>query len=77
MSVRRRTWTTDAGAEKSAWVADYVDVKGVRRRKSFQRKKDAEAFAAKAAVEVREGVHVADRDTVTVREAGNTNGYLF
>lgn len=61
---------TDAGAEKSAWVADYVDVKGVRRRKSFQRKKAAEAFAAKAAVEVREGVHVADRDTVTVAEAG-------
>ena len=51
-------------------MADYVDVKGVRRRKSFQRKKEAEAFAAKAAVEVREGVHVADRDTVTVKEAG-------
>ena len=47
-----------------------MDVKGVRRRKSFQRKKEAEAFAAKAAVEVREGVHVADRDTVTVQKAG-------
>ena len=46
MSVRKRTWTTGKGIEKSAWVADYVDTKGVRRLKSFKLKKDADAFAA-------------------------------
>lgn len=71
MSVRRRTWTTDAGAEKSAWVVDYVDAKGKRRLKSFKLKKDADAFAATAHVEVREGVHVAERDTCTVKQAGD------
>ncbi|MEF2071919.1 tyrosine-type recombinase/integrase [Consotaella aegiceratis] len=69
MSVRRRTWTTK-GVEKTAWVADYVDAAGKRRLKTFQRKKEADAFAATANVEVREGVHVADSATITVKEAG-------
>lgn len=69
MSVRKRTWTTGKGAEKSAWVVDYVDAKGARRLKSFKLKKEADAFSSTAAVEVREGVHVADRETVTVKEA--------
>lgn len=70
MSVRKRTWVSGKGAEKTAWVVDYVDTKGVRRLKTFQLKKAADAFAATASVEVREGVHVADRETVTVKEAG-------
>lgn len=70
MSVRKRMWTTGKGVEKSAWVVDYVDTKGKRRLKSFKLKKDADQFAATASVEVREGVHVADRDTVTVTKAG-------
>lgn len=69
MSVRKRTWTTDKGQEKSAWVVDYVDTKGKRRLKTFTKKKEADAFAATASVEVREGTHVADRDTVTVGKA--------
>ncbi|AGA07732.1 site-specific integrase [Sinorhizobium meliloti] len=70
MSVRKRKWTTMKGVEKEAWVADYVDNKGVRRRKAFAKKKDADAFAIKAGSEVQEGVHVADRDSVTVKKAG-------
>lgn len=70
MSVRKRSWTTPKGIEKSAWVVDYVDTKGKRRLKTFKLKKEADAFASKADVEVREGTHVADRDTVTVKKAG-------
>ncbi|WP_085033905.1 tyrosine-type recombinase/integrase [Ensifer aridi] len=70
MSVRKRTWTTPKGVEKSAWVVDYVDTAGKRRLKTFAKKKEADQFAATASVEVREGVHVADRETVTVKEAG-------
>ncbi len=69
MSVRKRTWTTPKGVEKSAWVVDYTDTKGKRRLKTFAKKKEADAFAATASVEVRDGVHVADRDTVTVKKA--------
>jgi len=70
MSIRKRQWTTGKGEERTAWVVDYVDTKGTRRLKTFAKKKDADQFAATAKVEVREGVHVADRDTVTVEAAG-------
>ncbi|MGV1941765.1 tyrosine-type recombinase/integrase [Agrobacterium sp. 22-211-1] len=70
MSVRKREWTTPKGEKKSAWVADYVDTTGKRRLKTFRLKKEADAFATTASVEVREGVHVADKATVTVAEAG-------
>jgi len=70
MSIRKRTWTTGKGVEKTAWVCDYVDAKGVRRLKTFAKKKDADAFEATAKVEVREGVHVADSDSATVEASG-------
>lgn len=69
MSIRKRTWISK-GEERSAWVVDYTDTKGKRRLKTFTKKKDADQFAATAKVEVREGTHVADRDTVTVAQAG-------
>lgn len=69
MSVRKREWTTRRGEAKSAWVVDYIDAKGKRRLKTFSKKKDADQFAAKASVEVREGVHVPDSASATVEEA--------
>ncbi len=69
MSVRKREWTTPKGEKKSAWVVDYTDTGGARRLKTFRLKKEADAFAATAAVEVREGTHVADRETITVDAA--------
>lgn len=69
MSVRKREWTTAKGEVKTSWVVDYVDTKGTRRLKTFAKKKEADAFSASAYVEVREGTHVADRETVTVAAA--------
>lgn len=69
MSVRKRTWTTK-GIEKAGWQADYLDGDGKRRRKMFERKKDADAFLAAAKVEVRVGLHVPDSESITIKEAG-------
>jgi integrase len=66
MSVRKRK-----GAFKKPWQVDYKDGQGKRRSKQFATKKEADTFASTAAVEVREGIHVADRATCTVAEAGN------
>lgn len=71
MSVRRREWTTPKGEQKSSWVVDYADTGGKRRLKTFTRKKEADQFAATAAVEVRAGTHVADSASVTVEKAGS------
>jgi hypothetical protein len=43
---------------------------GNRRLKTFPRKKEADAFAATARVEVGHGIHVPDRASVTVKQAG-------
>src|ERR1700675_5048287 len=71
MSVRKRTWKTAAGEERHAWLCDYTGQSGKRHVKTFARKKDADAFIAKAKVEVREGVHTADSDSVTIRDAAD------
>ncbi|ASY70301.1 hypothetical protein SF83666_c28940 [Sinorhizobium fredii CCBAU 83666] len=69
MSVRKRTWTGH-GVQKEAWIVTYFDTKGVKRQKTFARKRDADSFASKTHMEVQEGVHIADRDSITVKEAG-------
>lgn len=71
MSIRKRTWTNAKGEEKTAWVVDYVDTKGTRRLKTFDKKKDADTFSSTAKVEVRDGTHVADSASATVKEAGD------
>jgi integrase len=70
MSVRKRIWKTSEGAEKEAWVVDYVDQAGKRRLKTFTKKKAADNYAATANVEIRAGVHTADSASITISEAG-------
>ena len=70
MSVRKRKWITGKGELREAWVVDYVDQKGARVLKTFDRKKDADAFASTAAVEVRAGTHTAATSSITVEQAG-------
>jgi integrase len=71
MSVRKRTWKNKAtGTEGECWIVDYSDQHGKRRMKSFDKKKDADAWSVNMRVEVREGRHTPDSDSVTVVEAG-------
>jgi integrase len=48
----------------------YYDMKGVRRRKTFQTRKEADLFASSTTIDLDKGVHIPDRDSVTVAEAG-------
>jgi integrase len=70
MSVRKRTWTTSRGEAKEAWIVDYSDQAGTRRLKTFERKKDADAYAQQVGVDIRAGVHTSTKTTVA--EAGRT-----
>jgi integrase len=69
MSVRKRTWKTAKDETKEAWVVDYVDQGGKRRLKTFKRKKEADAYHARANIEVREGVHTPDSESITAEHA--------
>jgi integrase len=44
MSIRRRAWTTRTGQQKEAWIVDYLDGQGIRRLKTFARKKEADGW---------------------------------
>ena len=70
MSVRKRSWKTDRGETREAWVVDYRDQKGRRCHKTFGRKRDADAYQAQTTVDISAGIHVADSRSITVAEAG-------
>jgi integrase len=70
MSVRKRSWKTDRGEIREAWVVDYSDQLGHRHLKTFARKRDADAYHAQVTVDVGAGIHTADSRSITVAEAG-------
>ena len=72
MSVRRRTWKTTKGEERTAWIVDYVDQDGDRHIETYQKKKDADARHAEVGVGVRAGTHIAPSKSVTLKEAGES-----
>src|SRR5262245_28584687 len=69
MSVRKRTWTS-RGRERMAWVVDYFDAKGIRRNKQFKTKGAADNWNLGTRIELKDGTHVADAESVTIAEAG-------
>src|SRR5262245_54008754 len=70
LSVRKRSWTTRSGEAKEAWIIDYTDQNGDRHIKTFPRKKDADAYHSRVAVDVTAGIHTADAKSVMVIDAG-------
>jgi integrase len=70
VSVRKRSWKSPSGEPREAWVVDYVDQQGERHLKTFARKKDADAYHATAAHDVRAGIHTADSRSGTIASAG-------
>ena len=66
MSVRKRIWTNQDGTQGEAWIAAYTDFAGKRRIRSFDKKRAADAFHASVAGDLRSGIHVPDRESVTV-----------
>jgi integrase len=69
MSVRKRTWKNRDGSQGESWIVNYTDQGGTRRMKSFDLKRDADAFHAAVNVAVRRGLHVPDSQSITVAEA--------
>ena len=68
MSIRKRSWKTDRGEIRQAWVVDYRDQSGLRRLRTFAKKRDADTWHAKTAVDIGAGIHTSGN--VTVAEAG-------
>jgi hypothetical protein len=70
-TVRKREWTNRKGEHKVVWIVDYTDQRGTRRYKQFSRKRAAEAHLATVSVEVRNGTHTAESQSITIETAAN------
>ncbi|MCK1641946.1 site-specific integrase [Bradyrhizobium sp. 157] len=76
MSVRKRVWTTQSGETREAYVVQYsiaeLDKRNKRKRviKTFDRKKEADAFHAQVRVDLGKGTHVPASKSPTVEVAG-------
>src|SRR5271165_7091475 len=68
MSVRKRKWITSKGEQKQVWIVDYADQAGERHIRTFERKKEADAYHATVKVDVRHGIHTSSK--ATIGEAG-------
>jgi integrase len=69
MAVRKRSWKTATGQSRESWVVDYVDAQGDRHIRTFERKKEADAYHAAVQVDVAKGVHTAPSQSITVEKA--------
>jgi integrase len=67
-TIRKRAWKV-GGEVRTAWVTDYRDQGGVRRLKTFETKRAAEAWAVTALHEVAAGTHTPASASITVGEA--------
>lgn len=68
MSVRKRKWKTAKGVECEAWIVDYVDQTGKRAIKTFDTKKEADAWSVNALHEVQRGTHTRASTSKTIAE---------
>ena len=64
-SVSKREWTYK-GATKSAWVVRYLDQGGKHRQRTFERKKEADAYRLTVENEKNMSLHVAASQSVTI-----------
>jgi len=70
MSVRKRAWTTKRGEQREAWIVHYY-VDGQQHIRTFERKKEADAYHDLVRTDVRKGLHVAPSKSATVAEAAD------
>jgi integrase len=68
-TIRKRSWTTRKGETKTAWMADYYDQNGERHRRNFATKKAADSWLVDTSIDIKSGVHIPDRDSITVKQA--------
>lgn len=64
-SIRKRRWT-HKGIEREAWVLDYTDQNGKRRQKTFEKKKDADAYRTRIVSEIQRGEHLPTSESAAI-----------
>lgn len=68
-TLKKRTWTDDRGRQRAVWVVGYQDRQGKWRRIQRKTREAAQREKLRIETELAQGVHVADRDSMTVDQA--------
>lgn len=68
-SIRKRKWNSPDGKPNEAYVVNWTDQEGKRRLKTFDKKKEADAYRVRIEGEMERNEHVADRASKTFRDA--------
>ena len=68
-SVRKRTWVSPTGENKTAWFVDYYDNRGQRQRQHFANKKAADAFRISVESQLASGIYRPDASKLTIKAA--------
>ncbi len=67
-SIRKRTWTTSKGEKRHAFTVDFFDAQGIRQRKQFDSRREADNFRVVAQGQVRAGTFRADAARISIEE---------
>lgn len=67
-SIRKRTWKTRAGDQKTAWAVDWADINGGRHRRQFPTKRLADNFRIEIEGQLKAGTFRADADKIAVSD---------
>lgn len=68
-TLKKRTWTNADGKRQTAWVVGYQDRLGKWQRIQRKTREAAQREKLRIETELAQGVHVADRDSMTVGQA--------
>jgi len=68
-SIRKRTWISVTGEVKTAWIVDWFNKRGERKRQQFRNKKMADQFRVRVEGQLWDGTYRPDADKLTVRDA--------
>jgi len=68
-TVKKRTWKTSKGEDRQAWMLQFTDKQGVRKKEQFDTKKEADAKRIEVEGQISKGAFRADAAKKTVGDA--------
>jgi integrase len=67
-STRKRTWTTSKGEKRTGWTVDFLDAQGMRQRRQFDSRREADDFRVSTEGQLRAGTFRPESTKILVRE---------
>jgi integrase len=70
-AIRKRTWTTSKGEQRTAWAVDFTDAGGKRQRRHFDSRREADSFRVETEGQLRVGTFRPEAAKISLQEAAD------